>query len=105
MSADIFTKGFTGAVKWNKACELINVVDFSKIKITPATWQLKEELAMDHIRSDARFFRFRSRRNGTWRDLVRSDLSRRNAERHVKGDRRKKQLMHGNSASAPCTDV
>ena len=33
---------------------MINVVDFSNIKIKPATWQWKEELEMEHKRSGAR---------------------------------------------------
>ena len=35
MCADIFTKGFTDKAKWAEVCELINVVDFQDVKITP----------------------------------------------------------------------
>ena len=51
MSADIFTNGFQEAGKWKAACDLINVVDFTKIKVKTATWQWKEEEQMDHKRN------------------------------------------------------
>ena len=39
MCADIFTKPFLEFAKWEKVLDLINITDFSKIKITPSLWK------------------------------------------------------------------